>query len=114
MSSREVTPKSDSFFTKRRLALAAIAAFIGCAACCALPLLAVAGFGGGAAAALGAYLRPGSELIVGLVVFAGALSVMAVRSRLKPSAAGCGPACKLDGSCCDRGARVGTVGVRSR
>jgi hypothetical protein len=112
MISREVTPtKSESFLSKRRLAVAGIAAFIGCAACCAIPLLAVAGVGGGAAAALSAYLRPGSELVIGIVVFGGALAVMAVRSRLKPSAGGCGPACKLDGSCCDRGARV--VGVRS-
>jgi mercuric ion transport protein len=110
MISREVTPsKPESFLTKRRLAVAGIAAFIGCAACCAIPLLAVAGLGGGAAAALSAYLRPGSELIIGIVVFGGALAVMAVRARLKPGTAGCGPACKADGSCCDRGARVASV-----
>lgn len=113
MNSQEaISRKSESFLSKRRLVTAGIAAVIGCAACCALPLLAVAGAGSGAAAGLTAYLRPGSELIVGLVVFGAALAVMAVRARLKPEV-GCGPACKADGSCCDRGARVGSVGVRS-
>jgi mercuric ion transport protein len=97
--------KSEPVLSKRRLGLAGIAAFIGCAACCAVPLLAAAGLGSGAVASLSAVFRPGSELLVGGAVFVAALGVMAVRSRLKRSAAsGCGSACKVDGACCDRGA----------
>jgi len=96
--------KSEPVLSKRRLGLAGVAAFIGCAACCAVPLLAAAGLGSGAVASLSAVFRPGSELIVGGVVFVVALGVMAVRSGLRRSnASGCGPACKVDGTCCDRG-----------
>jgi mercuric ion transport protein len=96
--------KSEPVLSKRRLGLAGIAAFIGCAACCAVPLLAAAGLGSGAVASLSSVFRPGSELLVGGVVFVVALGVMAVRSRLRRSdASGCGPACRVDGTCCDRG-----------
>ncbi|WP_437276026.1 hypothetical protein WME90_32900 [Sorangium sp. So ce375] len=97
--------KSEPIVSKRRLGLAAVAAFIGCAACCAIPLLAAAGLGSGAVATLSSVFRPGSELLVGGSVFVIALSVMAALSRLKKGeASGCGPACKVDGSCCERGA----------
>jgi hypothetical protein len=68
-------------------------------------LLAAAGFGGGAATALGRVFRPGSELVVGGIVFVAALGAFAVRNRLKRrascgssscSVAGCGPSCGAD------------------
>ena len=94
----------DGLFSKRRLGIAGIAAFLGCAACCALPLLGVAAVGSGASASLTRFLMPGSELLVGAVVFAGALGVLAIRSRLTAptSASGCGDSCRADGSCCQR------------
>jgi mercuric ion transport protein len=91
--------------SKRRLGLASAAAFLGCAACCALPLLAAAGVGSGTLALLSSVFRPGSELVVGGGVFLVALGVMAIWNRSNSSErSGCGPACKVDGSCCARGA----------
>ncbi|MBN8616247.1 MAG: hypothetical protein J0L92_36995 [Deltaproteobacteria bacterium] len=104
MSTSQV-PKPESFLSKRRLGVAGVAAFIGCAACCAIPLLAAAGLSSGAIATLSSIFRPGSELLVGGTVFAAVLGVMAVRKRMK-SEPGCGPACKVDGTCCDRGAKA--------
>lgn len=92
----------EPFLSKRRLGWAGLAAFIGCAACCALPLLVVLGAGSGAAATLTSLLRPGSELLVGGAVFLVVLLVMAIRARMKQEQ-GCGPSCRVDGSCCDRG-----------
>jgi hypothetical protein len=90
--------------TKRRVGLAGVAAFIGCAACCAMPLLAAAGLSSGIASALPAVFRPGHELLVGGGVFVLALGATAVWSRLRgPGEPGCRSSCKLDGSCCDRG-----------
>lgn len=94
--------KSESFLSKRRLGRAGVAAVLGCAGCCALPLLAAAGLGSGAIATLSSILRPGSELLVGGTVFVVALGVMAIRSR-KKRAAGCGASCRVDGGCCDNG-----------
>lgn len=95
---------SAPHLTKRRIGLAAVAAFVGCVACCAMPLLAAAGLSGGIASALSAVFRPGHELLVGGGVFVLALGATAVWSRLKGRAQrGCGTSCKLDGSCCDRG-----------
>ena len=99
--------KSESFLSKRRLGVAGVAAFIGCAACCAVPLLAAAGLGSGATAVLSSVFRPGSELLVGVGVFAVTLSVMALRSRLRRAeTTGCGTSCRVDGSCCDHGAQA--------
>ncbi|WP_437907029.1 hypothetical protein WME95_03720 [Sorangium sp. So ce327] len=96
---------SEPILSKRHLGLAGVAAFIGCAACCAIPLLAAAGLGSGAIATLSSVFRPGSELLVGGSVFVVALGVMAARRWFKRNdASGCGPACKVDGSCCARGA----------
>jgi len=89
----------SSLFSKRRLGLAALAALLGCAACCALPLFAAAALGGGAAAGLGRILRPGSELIAGGIVFALTLALMALRLRLKRRAT-CGLSCRADGRGC--------------
>lgn len=88
--------------SKRHLGAAGAAAFLACAACCALPLLAAAGLGSGALASLARLLRPGSELVVGGVVFAVALGLMALRSRSKGAVA-CGSSCAADRTCCDRG-----------
>jgi hypothetical protein len=103
MTSPQV-PNSSPFVSKRGLGLAGAAAFIGCAACCAMPLLAAAGVGSGAIAALSVF-RPGSELIVGGGAFVIVLGGTAIWRRFnRGESAGCGPACKVDGTCCDRGA----------
>jgi len=104
MPTNEIVEKSESVFSKRRLGWAGVAAFIGCAACCALPMLAVLGLGSGAAATITRLVKPGSELIIGGLVCAVALGIMAVRARGKQR--GCGPSCDADGGCCDRGASV--------
>ena len=81
---------NERFWFGRKLAWAGGAAFIGCAVSCSLPLLAVAA-GGGALTSLTAFLKPGAELVVGGLVFAGALGVMAMVQRRKaPEASGCG------------------------
>jgi hypothetical protein len=67
-------------FSNRRLGIAGLAAILGCAACCALPLLAAAGPG-----------RSSSFAVFGL---------MAIRRRLRRGS-GCGPTCNADGSCCE-------------
>lgn len=93
MSGEEVVLKPPGILCKSRLAWAGGAAILGCVACCALPLLAVAG-GGGLLAGLGAYVQPGSELVVGGVVFIGALSLGALsswRQRTRATSCGCGP-----------------------
>ena len=97
--------RTDSVVSKHSLKWAGIAAFIGCAACCALPLLAAAALSSGTATAITSFMKPGAELIVGTVVFVLVLGVMAFRSRAKTKQ-GCGPMCKADGSCCARGARA--------
>lgn len=96
---------SAPLLTKRRFGLAAVAAFIGCAACCAMPLLAAIGLGSGAVSALSSVFRPGHELLVAGGFFVIALAGAAVWSRMKRGgASGCGDSCRLDGSCCERGA----------
>jgi hypothetical protein len=84
--------------TKRDLGLAGIAAFGACAACCALPLLAAAGIGGGALSAVVGYLRPGAELIVAGSVGVGVLAAVAFRARARRTAA-CETACAVKGGC---------------
>lgn len=96
---------SKPVLSKRRLGWAGLAAVTACAACCAVPLLAAAGLGGAATATLSSIVRPGSELLVGGLTFLTVLGLLALRGRRKPSA-GCGPSCNVDGSCCNRGARV--------
>jgi len=89
---------SESFLSKRRLGIAGGAALIGCSAACAMPLLAAAGFGGGAVGALASVFRPGSELFVGGAVFLGVLAVMAVRNRIRRgSVSACGTSCAAQG-----------------
>jgi hypothetical protein len=90
--------KNESFLSKRRIGWASVAAIIGCAATGALPLLAAAGLGGGAIAALSSVFRAGSEFLVGGTVFFVALGALAARERLK------GPSCNVDGSRREQGA----------
>ena len=89
-------------FTKRHFGLAGIAAVVACAACCALPFLAAAGIGGGVLSAAAGYLRPGADLIVGGVVGAGMLGVLAFQARRRVRAARsaeCDVGCSLQGGC---------------
>ena len=81
MADQQAFIKSQPLLSKSRFRWAGLAALVGCAACCALPLVVLLGFGSGAAAALARLLRPGSELIVGGAAFAIALAFMAARSR---------------------------------
>jgi hypothetical protein len=85
--------KPERILWKRRLAWAGTAAFLGCVACCAVPLLAVVG-GTGLLASIAEYVRPGSVLVVGGVAFVGALGWGAVsswRQRKRAASCGCGP-----------------------
>ena len=92
--------KSESILSKRRIGMAGVAAALGCAACCAIPLFAAAGLGGGVGASFSSVFRPGSELLVGGAVFVVALGAMAARKRAQRNdRAGCGPSCEVDGSC---------------
>jgi hypothetical protein len=92
--------ETESVLSLRRVKWAGLAAFIGCAACCALPLLAVALAGTGASATIASFVRPGSEFIVGGAVFAVVLGALAIRSRMK-AGSGCSSSCKADASCCE-------------
>lgn len=87
---------SSVIITKKSLGLAGIAAFGACAACCAVPLLAAAGIGGGALAAVAGYIRPGADLLLAGAVGVGVLGVMAVRAR---RAAACDVSCEVSGGC---------------
>ncbi len=84
--------------TKKSLGFAGLAAFGACAACCAVPLLAAAGIGGGALSAVARYILPGADLLLAGAVGVGALGVMAVRARKQRSAA-CDVACEVGGGC---------------
>lgn len=85
--------------TKKSLGLASIAAFGACAACCALPLLAAAGIGGGALSAVAGYIRPGADLLVAGGVGVGVLAILALRARTRRTAAACDVACEVGGGC---------------
>ncbi len=80
------------------LGLAGVAALGACAACCALPLLAAAGIGGGALSAVAGYIRPGADLILAGGVGVSVLAVMAFRARARRAEA-CDVACAVDGGC---------------
>jgi len=89
---------SAPFVTKKSLGLAGLAAFGACAACCAVPLLAAAGIGGSALAAVAGYIRPGADLVVAGLVGTGVLGVLALRARAQ-KATGSGSTCPADGGC---------------
>ena len=98
MNTIEATPKPNSFLSKRRVGWAGLAALLGCCAVCAMPILATVGIGGGAAAAIARVLKPGAEIVVAGVVFAGALGFMALRFRARSRTrvqGGCGGACAV-------------------
>src|SRR5262245_7481535 len=103
MSTPDPTDPSRS---QRRLRAAGLVALVGCAACCALPILVAAGFGSGIATALAALITPGTELVVGGALFLGVLAAAALRQRarrraaLADGAAAEGAACSVDGSGC--------------
>jgi hypothetical protein len=84
--------------TQKSLGLAGLAAFGACAACCALPLLAAAGIGGGILSGVAGLIRPGADLIMAGVVGAGVLAVIAYRARSARSGA-CDTVCATDGGC---------------
>ncbi len=90
--------KSSAIITKKSIGLAGLAAFGACAACCAVPLLAAAGIGGGILSSLAGYIRPGADLVLAGLVGVGVLGVMAVRGRDARSG-GCETSCATDGGC---------------
>lgn len=97
MIGTEQTRKSpEPLVTKRSLGWAGVAAFMACAACCALPMLAVGG--AGLLGSLASVLAPGRELIAGLVAAGVTIALLAVRSSLRRRS--CETACATDGSCC--------------
>ncbi|HEU5075355.1 MAG TPA: hypothetical protein VFU02_14290 [Polyangiaceae bacterium] len=94
MGTLAVQQKTRSFWSRSRLTWAGGAAVVGCAVSCSLPLLAAAA-GGGVLTSAARFVRPGTELVVGVVAFAGALGVMALRRRRKAqeaTACGCAAA----------------------
>lgn len=94
--------------TKKSLGFAGIAALGACAVCCAVPLLAAAGIGGGALAAVAGYLRPGADLLVAGAVGVGVLGVMAVRARARRASA-CDVSCEVGGGCGRASADVASI-----
>jgi len=107
-STKHTVTKSESAITKNSLGWAGIAAFIGCAACCALPMLTVALVGTGASTTISRLFKPGSELVVGALVFALTFGILMLRARA--TRRGCSPTCKLDGTCCERGTKIENPG----
>ena len=99
-----------SFLSPSRLRTAGLAALLSCVGCCALPMMAAAAGGSGAVALLSKFVRPGSELIVGAVVFVIALGAMASFKRSK-SESSCSEVCNTDGACCDRGTSAASRSV---
>ena len=83
--------KASSSAPKRAFAWAALATVGACAACCTLPLLVVAGVGGGALAAVVAFIRPGVDLVIGASVGLAVYGLLVLRARSqRPSGPGCG------------------------
>jgi membrane protein implicated in regulation of membrane protease activity len=94
--------KTGSLVTKRRLGLAGLAAIAACAACCAIPMVAAALLGGGAAATVSSVFSPGAELVAAAVVFVAVLAVLALRSRSRSKrATACEGSCSAGAECCD-------------
>src|SRR5688500_18218966 len=82
METTPVMRNNEGFWLRRRLAWAGGIAFVGCAVSCSIPFLAMT-VGGSVLTAAAALVRPGAELVVGIVAFAGALAVMALHHRRK-------------------------------
>ncbi len=84
-----------------RNAFAGIAIILGCAVCCALPLLATVGLGGIATAAIGWVTSNLVAIVLGILAAVAALTV-AIRgvAKRRARAASCAIECKTDQSCC--------------
>jgi hypothetical protein len=80
-TSKAMIAKVGWFPSIRSMGWAGLAALVGCAACCAIPILAAAGLGGGATAAIATLMWPGAELVMGGLAFVGVLAVAALRRR---------------------------------
>jgi hypothetical protein len=78
------------------LGWAGLAALVACAACCALPMVAV--FGGGLLTSVAAFVSPGMELLVATAAGGGTLLFLAWRARARAST--CSDTCRADASCC--------------
>ena len=87
--------RAEPLVTKRSLGWAGASAFLACAACCAVPLLAVAG--GERAAAVTAWWKPGLEPYAAGAAAVGTIAFFALRSA---KARVCGTSCAVDASCC--------------
>jgi len=83
MSAAPSVGNPEPVLSKRRLAWAGLAALVGCAAACSLPMLAVVVGGGALATAISSVVVPGAEVVVGGLAFAGALGLMAFRARAR-------------------------------
>jgi membrane protein implicated in regulation of membrane protease activity len=75
-----------------------LAALIGCAACCTLPMLGLLGLGGGVAASAAGLLGARWELVLGAGASGLALSLMLVRARMRARAAAGGDTCAVQRS----------------
>ena len=95
MSTNEAVPQTRRYLSPRRLSWASLAAIVGCAGACALPMLATVGVGGGVLAGLAHFYRPGIEFVAGGVAFIAALGFMAFRARHPGSALGCSGSCAV-------------------
>ncbi len=84
-----------------RNVLAGIAIFLGCAVCCALPILATVGLGGIATVAVG-WARSNSTMIALGILASVAVLMIAIRgiAKRRTTAASCNIECKTDQSCC--------------
>jgi hypothetical protein len=74
---------AESIFSRRRLGWVGLAAIAGCSAACALPAIAAAVFGAGAATAVVGVASPAAELAAGGLAFVVVLSVFALRTRTR-------------------------------
>jgi hypothetical protein len=81
MNTTPSVEKPEPFLTKRHLGWASVAAVCGCVGASSVPFLAVAVGGGATATAIASFFRPGSEVVVGGLVFAATLGIMAFRAR---------------------------------
>lgn len=84
-----------------RNASAGIAIILGCAVCCALPVLATVGLGGIASAAIGWFTSNSLAIVLGILATVAALMIAIRRiAKMRAKAASCDIECKTDQSCC--------------
>ncbi len=95
-TTQDAAPKPEPLVTKRSLGWAGAAAFLACAACCALPMLALAS--GGVLGSLAAFLGQGGELIAALTAGGATLLYFGVRAARRAKT--CETSCAVDASCC--------------